>query len=238
MSVERQVTIVAEREPVRVLVVAEVRLYREALAASLQEQSTLDVIGVASTIDDVLAAVAASAPDVIVVDVAMRNSLTMVRTIRERVPTSRVIAFAIEEVDHEILLYAEAGVVGYVSSECTLDDLVTTIECAARGELRCSPKTAAVLLRRVASASRMEAVESAVSVLTMREREIIGLIEQGLSNKEIAARLCIEVATVKNHVHNILEKLKVSTRGEAVARIRRETSGFSLRQSQVEPQFA
>ncbi len=82
----------------------------------------------------------------------------------------------------------------------------------------CTPRIAALLLRRVAEAAAPRS--SGLERLTPRETEIVDLIEQGLSNKQIARRLSIELATVKNHVHNILEKLEVARRGEAVARVR------------------
>jgi DNA-binding NarL/FixJ family response regulator len=103
----------------------------------------------------------------------------------------------------------------------TVDDLVATIESASRGELRCSAKIAAALLRRVADLATERDISKTNARLTRREQENACLVEEGLSNKEIAARLFIEVATVKNHVHNILEKLQVRTRGEAAAAVRR-----------------
>jgi len=89
-----------------------------------------------------------------------------------------------------------------------------------RGEAVCSPRVAGALLRRIAALATDGRSDRVPAHLTKREREIMGLIDEGLSNKEIAKRLRIEVATVKNHVHNILEKLQVHRRGEAAARVR------------------
>ncbi|HEX7241600.1 MAG TPA: response regulator transcription factor, partial [Longimicrobiaceae bacterium] len=126
----------------------------------------------------------------------------------------------IVETEDVVLACAEAGVSGYVSRGASLDDLVGALRSVARGELVCSPHIAGSLFRRVAALSeRREA--SPAAVLTPREREILGLIDQGLSNKEISRRLRIELSTVKNHVHNLLEKLQVSRRGAAAACLRR-----------------
>jgi DNA-binding NarL/FixJ family response regulator len=107
--------------------------------------------------------------------------------------------------------------------------LVATLESATRGEALFSPRMAASLLRRVAALAATQPSPSAQVRLTPRERDIMRLLDEGLSNKEIAQRLGIEVATVKNHVHNILEKLQVHRRGEAAAWSRvtqaRRTSG-------------
>jgi DNA-binding NarL/FixJ family response regulator len=100
-----------------------------------------------------------------------------------------------------------------------LDDIVAATTAVVRGETACSPRVAATLLRRVADRAR-ERPYSEFAPLTSRERQVVALIDEGLSNKEIAARLCIELSTVKNHVHNLLEKLGARGRAEAAARVR------------------
>jgi DNA-binding CsgD family transcriptional regulator len=116
---------------------------------------------------------------------------------------------------------AEAGVVGYVGAEGSLDDVTAAIEGAARGEPRCTPQVVAALLRRVAAlAGEVRPTRVGLPALTGREHQVVALIEAGLSNKEIARRLHVEVATVKNHVHNILKKLQARSRVEIVARVR------------------
>jgi two-component system nitrate/nitrite response regulator NarL len=109
----------------------------------------------------------------------------------------------------------------YVSrDEGSIVDLVAAIDGVARGELRCSPQMAGALARRVADLAVRAGRPAPPVQLTGRQLEIVGLIAAGLSNKEIARRLCIEVPTVKNHLHTIFEKLDVHRRGEAVARAR------------------
>jgi DNA-binding NarL/FixJ family response regulator len=134
-----------------------------------------------------------------------------------------VVALAAPESEEDIIALAEAGVLGYVTRDESLDNLVTTIESVARDEMACSPWMATVLVRRVQALAAER--PGPTQRLTAREAEILELIAQGLSNKEIAARLFIEVTTVKNHVHNILEKLGVSRREEAVACTRMSSQG-------------
>ena len=129
-------------------------------------------------------------------------------------PGLKVVGFGLAETEENVLAYARAGVAGYVLREASLDDLVTALRGIARGEVRYSRRISATLLHRLATGL----VPSAGAVqLTPRETEIVRLIDEGLSNRAIAARLKIGLPTVKNHVHNLLEKLQVHRRGEAVA---------------------
>jgi DNA-binding NarL/FixJ family response regulator len=117
---------------------------------------------------------------------------------------------------------AEAGVSGLLTANASLTDLVASIHGAGEGELHCSPKLAGALLRRVTALASGRPLNGAASALTTRELEVVRLIDRGLSNKQIALELEIELSTVKHHVHHILEKLEVARRGEAVARLRQQ----------------
>lgn len=205
---------------IRVAIVADTRLYREGLAQVLGRSSCLSVVATAARRDEALASLPAVQPDVILMDMASPDSCGAVRAILQRLPQARVIALGVFEDGDDVLGCAEAGVSGYVPREASIDDLVTVIESVARGEAICSPRVAASLLRRVAALAEGNGGARLRAHLTSREREIVRLIDDGLSNKEIARGLGIEVATVKNHVHNILEKLQVHRRGEAAARVR------------------
>jgi DNA-binding NarL/FixJ family response regulator len=118
----------------------------------------------------------------------------------------------------EIMQCIEAGAAGYVLKEASLDHLVDTIRSVHRGESFCSPKMTASLFSRIAelASEKMPKIPANAVKLTTRELEIINLISEGLPNKEIAQRLFIETQTVKNHVHNILDKLQLQNRLEAV----------------------
>src|SRR6266571_3842650 len=151
------------------------------------------------------------------VDMAMHDSGGVVRVVLTRVPHARVVALGVIEDYDDVLGCAEAGVPGYVPREASIDDIVGVIESVHRGEAICSPRVAASLLAALAAGSVAGPLRAH---LTDREREVVHLIDDGLSNKEIARELGIEVATVKNHVHNILEKVQVHRRGEAAAQVR------------------
>jgi DNA-binding NarL/FixJ family response regulator len=202
----------------RLTVAAEIRLYREGLAVALGAESGLDVAGTASTAEEALAVARDLRPDVALVDVSMRDGLAAIQAIsREEIP---VVALAVPQQEPDVLACVEAGAAGYVTREATVADLVAAIESVAQGESLCSPRMVALVLRRLASLAADGRRDEPVARLTSRELEIVELIDVGLSNKEIAARLSIGVSTVKNHVHNILEKLSVRRRAEAAARMR------------------
>ena len=158
-------------------------------------------------------------PDVVLLDSALPNSLESVRAIRRQAGEVKVVALGLPEFDGAIIQCAEAGVAGYVTREGSRAELVATIRSVARGEALCSPRVAASLLQHVAALAA-ERPREPPHGLTARELQIVELIDEGLSNKQIAGRLYIEVPTVKSHVHSILEKLGVRRRGEAVARLR------------------
>jgi two-component system nitrate/nitrite response regulator NarL len=211
-------TLVPDPETIAVFVISDVRLYREGLTDLLGRAPQIRVIGAAADAVQGSGQVRGLQPDVVLLDTAGGN-LAGARYVLEAAPDARVVALAAPEADEDLIALAEAGVLGYVTREQSLDELVATVAGVARDELVCSPRIATVLVRRVQAlaADRPQPTER----LTAREAQVLELVAQGLSNKEIAARLYIEVTTVKNHVHNILEKLGVNRREEAVAQMRR-----------------
>jgi two-component system nitrate/nitrite response regulator NarL len=201
-----------------VLIVAEVRLYREGLAASLGSRPQLHIVATSASRDDARTRVHELAPDVVVIDVATRESLDLIRDIRAEACTTQILAFAVAEVIADIIDCAESGAAGYVTADASLDDLVAAIERIAREELVCSPRIAAKLFGRFSERGPRVPDASDVSILTSRERQVLEFIKLGHSNKEIAQKLNIAEPTVKNHVHHLLEKLEVTTRAQAAAR--------------------
>jgi DNA-binding NarL/FixJ family response regulator len=204
-----------------ILIVSEIRLFRDGLAELLARRPLLHVIGTATRLDQALLLACDLNPDVIVLDQALSDSLALSLALRDARPDTRVIALGVPDGAESVLLFAEAGVAGYVAREGAVQELVDAIEGAVRGELRCSPSLAGTIARRLAwRAAAVRAVTH--TPLTTREAEIVPLLTQGRSNKEIATSLGIEIATVKNHVHNLLEKLQVHRRAEVAARLSRE----------------
>jgi DNA-binding NarL/FixJ family response regulator len=208
-----------------VAVVAPVRLYREGLVQALARDARLQVVGAAATVPEALWLVTARRPDTVVLELGAAGP-SLVRELIARVPEVRVIALGVSETPADVAAWAEAGIAGLVTPDGTFGDLTNTIMSARREELVCSPRVAGMLLRHVRALAIRGEISSDAS-LTPREIEIAQLIERGLMNKEIASRLGIELPTVKNHVHRILEKLGARRRADAAAHIR--SAGLTLR---------
>lgn len=208
----------------RLLVCSDVRIFREGLAEILGLRDGLEIVGTACGGQECLRCAQALSPDVVLLDMATARSAELLRWLRRSVADTAVVALGVREVEDEVVAYAKAGVAGYVTLDQALEDLLEALDSVAQGGAPCPPRAAAMLLRHVnALATDARATMTAVDHLTVREREILDLICDGMSNKQIGHSLCIELATVKNHVHHILEKLQVVGRREAAALARQGT---------------
>jgi DNA-binding NarL/FixJ family response regulator len=206
----------------RLVVHSHIRIYREALAALLARQSEFEVVAVSGAMSECLFAVRRTDAEMLLLDSAAPDALELARRQNGPEGSPWVLALGLPEDEDAVVAYAEAGMAGYVAREDSAEDLLEAMRGVVRGEARCSSRTTALLLRRVATlaADRHELGRRPGVRLTRRELEIGELVDAGLSNKQIAIRLGIELPTVKNHVHNILEKLDVARRGEAAAALR------------------
>ncbi len=205
-----------------VLVASDVLLYREGLATSLRRDGRLEVAAAVSC-SEAFAVALRLAPCALLVDASTEAGLALARRFHAACPTIRLIGFGISEEGGDVIACAEAGLVAFVDRNGTIDALIAAVLGALRGELACSPRVAAMMCDRLASLAVTRS--DTVAPLTRREREVAALIGEGLSNKEIALDLQIGPATVKNHVHNILEKLNVRRRAAIVSRLREATRG-------------
>ena len=214
---------------IRVLVISSICLYREGLTTMLDRFDTIDVLGSAADVAEALGRCEAAerAPDVVLVDTISADAERRIRSIVCDLPGAHVLALTVPNRESDILALTEVGIDGFVTADASVDELVASIDSVARGEALCSPSVVAALMRRLADLSRERQPLARRAPLTTREWEILELIETGLSNKQIAVRLHIELATVKNHVHHILTKLGVNRRTEAAALVR--SSALSLR---------
>lgn len=199
-----------------ILVVCGVRLYRDGLVDLLEAGDGVTVTGTAATCDEALAC-CREAPAAALVDVPSAAAAPVAARLRGRWPETKLIALGLYEDPDVVLAYVEAGFDGYVTRTTSLTGLNKTIRRVLDGEAVCSPKIAAALFRRLRAGNPTSHRLS----LTPRELEVAELINEGLSNQQIASLLSIETATVKSHVHNILEKLQVERRGEAALALRR-----------------
>jgi DNA-binding NarL/FixJ family response regulator len=205
----------------RLLIVGEIGLYREALAGSLGRDARFEVVAAVARVEEALEVLDRVDVHVVLVDIRTSEGISAVGSITAAAPQVKLVALGVPEVESDVIAIAEAGAAAYVTPEGSIDDLASVIQGVERGEVLCSPGMAAGLFRRVATLARERALDPVEEKLTARELDVLRLIEEGLSNKEIAAKLSIELPTVKNHVHRILEKLHVNRRSEAAARARR-----------------
>jgi two-component system nitrate/nitrite response regulator NarL len=209
-------------EAPKVLVVSDVRLYRDGLAAILASTKRVNIIGaIAQTdlgscfceSDNVVPA------DVVLIDMSLLNGGAKSLNLRQ-LGATKAIAFAVANTEDDFLTCARSGLSGFVSKDASAEDIVEAILGALRGELTCPSNAVGLVFRHFAALSQMQSGRRASGGLTDREFEIARLLDRGCSNKEIARQLDISPTTVKNHVHNILEKLAVHRRGEAAAVLR------------------
>lgn len=191
------------------IVVSEVLIYREGIAAGLARIGELEMVGAISA-DELPVALAPGRVDVVFVDISRARSREAARSARALAPRVQVIGFGMTCED-EGLAGAEAGVTAFVDHDGTIADLNHAAKRALSGIPVCPPQLTTRLLQRVAQLAGRGRPDGD-SHLTRREREIASLVEEGMSNKEIACALNISPATVKNHVHMILDKLNLPRR--------------------------
>jgi DNA-binding NarL/FixJ family response regulator len=213
---------IAPLSQIRLFVVSGCRLIREALARSVQARRRVDmaVVGCAGLAEAETARLVELEPDVILVDVASPEGLAAARTLRSLCPESQLVAFSIADTVEEVFACAAAGFSGYVTREAGIDELLGAVRAARDGQMTCSPHIAAALYNQLADRLNPPHSANGKSALTVRERQVLMLMNEGWSNKEIGRRLQISPATVKNHIHSILQKLNVARRGQAAARLR------------------
>jgi two-component system, NarL family, nitrate/nitrite response regulator NarL len=207
-------------EMTRVLIISEVRLYREGLVRLLRRERRLDVVGTACDVPEALDVLAGLPvpPEAVLLDVPATRGVEAMRRLEPWLPAARIVALNVSDADETaVIAWAEAGVSGLLARDADVKEVAQAVATTAGGGTVCSPRLAALLLKGVAATA---GERPAAAPLTSREREIAELLEEGLSNKEIAARLAIELPTVKNHVHSILTKLNASRRGQAAAMLR------------------
>jgi len=204
-------------KPIRIFIADDNRLLREGLASMLAEIDDMTVVGMASSGSQALDQIKQLLPEVALVDIGMpdKDGLDVTQALHKDLPTLKVIILGMPDLTDEIMACIEAGAAGYVLKEASFEYLVESIRSVQRGESFCSPRMAASLFSRIAELAGERIAENSIK-LTPREVEVINKIADGLSNKEIAEQLYIEEQTVKNHVHNILDKLQLHNRLEAV----------------------
>jgi len=205
---------VGATEAVRVLVVDDHAVLASALAQALDAESDLHAVGVAGTLQRAEAMVASTAPDVLLLDHRLPDGdgVEAVARFRELRPSLAVIVLTASAAEHVMVSAIEAGVSGFLSKTRSLTEVTSAVRAAAAGEAVISPEMLARLLPRLNRHGR-----AGRETLTEREREVLGLLSEGLTNAAIAERLVVSVHTVRNHVANLSAKLGASSKLEALS---------------------
>jgi DNA-binding NarL/FixJ family response regulator len=207
---------------IRVLLVDDQTLFREGLGTLLSVQRDIQVVGEAANGADAVVRAQSARPDVVLMDAQMPvlDGIAATRQLRATCPDARVIMLTTFDDDESVFEGLRAGAVGYLLKDTPSEKLIEAIRAAARGESFLQPSVAAKVVaefaRLAAPTNRTETRSRAPDALSEREVEILRLLAQGFSNREIADKLFITEGTVKNHVSNILAKLNVRDRTQAV----------------------
>lgn len=204
------------------------KLYRESLGCCLAQRPSFIITGSAPSVEELVAVLGPERTDIVIVEYGLlrRDGIANAEKICTLSSALKTLVIDVPESDDEILYCIEmGGASGYLLNSASIEDLVNNARAIIRGETICSPRIAHLSFCRISRlAHRREEFRNANGVyLTRRETEVVRLIEDGLSNKEIATRLHIEVSTVKNHVHNILDKLQLHSRHSAVNYIKEQS---------------
>jgi RNA polymerase sigma factor (sigma-70 family) len=206
---------------IRALVVHQSKLIAQVIASVLSEEPDIHIIGTADTAGEALAKLEVGPCNMVVAGPGLPDGglVMLTETVTAKYPDTKVLVIGVPDIESVILQYVMAGASGYVLEDESTDELVENVRAAHEEKALVSPTIAALLINQVARlaqvAARNELDPGAIEELTAREEEVLRLIGQGLTNQEIANRLHITVGTVKNHIHNMLQKLDVSSREEA-----------------------
>jgi two-component system response regulator DegU len=201
---------------IRVLLIEDNRLLRVGLTAMLNGQPDIEVVAALGNGENAVLKVQERKPDVVLLDLGLRsqNSLRLVELVKQKSPEVKLIVMDLIPVQADIVEFVKAGVSGFILKDATLEDFLRTIRSVAAGAKVLPPPLTGSLFSQIIEQAvgegKLKLIESVR--MTKREREVIELIAEGLSNKEIAQRLNLATYTVKSHVHNILEKLALQTR--------------------------
>jgi two-component system NarL family response regulator len=213
-------------EPIRVLVVDDHALFRRGLQMVLEQEPDIEVVGEASDGAEAVTTAAETLPDIVLMDVRMpkRGGIDACTSIHETVPSAKIIMLTIS--DEEVDLYdaIKAGAMGYLLKEISIEEVASAIRAVHGGQSLISPSMASKLLTEFASMIKKTDDRQQVPTprLTDREMEVLKLVAKGMNNRDIAKQLFISENTVKNHIRNILEKLQLHSRMEAVVYAVRE----------------
>src|ERR1700761_9448087 len=210
-------------EPIRTMIVDDHALFRRGLEMMLDEEPDIDLVGQASDGTEAVEKAAESLPDVVLTDIRMprSNGIEACRAMKEAAPSAKIVILTISDEEEDLFEAIRAGASGYLLKDIPLDELADSVRAVHGGQSLINPSMAGKLLSEFATLARRDAEEEPAKhapapKLTDREMEVLRLVARGMNNRDIAKELFISENTVKNHVRNILEKLQIHSRMEAV----------------------
>jgi DNA-binding NarL/FixJ family response regulator len=207
--------------PIALVLIDDNRLLREGIVEMIRSQPGFKVLAASADANEALEKVKEAKPDIVLLDFGLENhdSLSLTATVHSEVPEAKVIVMGLLPMQEDVAHYVRAGASGFIMKDASFDEFFDTIRAVAKGaQVLPSQLTNSLFSQIVRNAAVKDTARVIDSVrLTTRERQVIDLLGEGLSNKEIASRLHIAVHTVKSHVHNVLEKLALHSRLEVAA---------------------
>jgi len=218
-AMEQVAELTPRREPIRVVVVDDQELFRRGLIMLVAAEEDIEVVGEASDGDEAAELAASTVPDVVLMDVRMpkRSGIEACSTIKQVAPSAKIIMLTVSDEEGDLYDAIKNGASGYLLKDASIDQVAQAIRVVADGQSLISPSMAAKLLEEFKTISSVGSKPDVIMPkLTDRELEVLNLVARGLNNREIARDLYISENTVKNHVRNILEKLQLHSRMEAV----------------------
>ncbi len=214
------------QDPIRVLVVDDHALFRRGLEMVLDAEPDIEVVAEAADGAEALARAVETTPDIVLMDVRMprRGGIDACTLIKDAVPSAKIIMLTISDEEADLYEAIKAGAMGYLLKEISIEEVAGAVRAVAEGQSLISPSMATKLLTEFASMIKRGDERQPVPSprLTDREMGVLRLVAKGLNNRNIAKALFISENTVKNHVRNILEKLQLHSRMEAVVYAVRE----------------
>ncbi|WP_249666295.1 response regulator [Nocardioides faecalis] len=204
--------------PIRVAVVDDQELFRRGLTMLLGIEPGIEVVGEAGDGVEGVELAVKTAPDVVLLDVRMpkKSGIEACVAIKESVPTTKIIMLTVSDEEADLYEAVKSGASGYLLKDSSIEEVAQGIRVVADGQSLISPSMAAKLIEEFKTMSAPERATGPALKLTERELEVLRLVAKGLSNRDVAGQLAISENTVKNHVRNILEKLQLHSRMEAV----------------------